>query len=305
MTSVGYVTVDVFTSSRFGGNPLAVIPDARGLSDDAMAAIAREFNYSETTFVLPPSDPANTARVRIFTPTSELPFAGHPNVGTGYVLGRLGSLFDRPIADVLRFEENAGLVIVELIRDGTAVAGATITAPQPLSLGPVLEAVEVAECIGLPVSAILTTRHLPQYASVGLPFLCVEISDLESLGRAVPNTTLFRAAQDELADPTLEFNVFAYTVTSADPLSVRARMFAPLDGVPEDPATGSAAGALGAFLTHLRPETDLDLTFPLLQGIEMGRPSQIDLAVRKRRGHVERIGISGRCVDVMIGTLEL
>ena len=305
MTSVGYVTVDVFTSSRFGGNPLAVIPDARGLSDDAMAAIAREFNYSETTFVLPPSDPANTARVRIFTPTSELPFAGHPNVGTGYVLGRLGSLFDRPIADVLRFEENAGLVIVELIRDGTAVAGATITAPQPLSLGPVLEAVEVAECIDLPVSAILTTRHLPQYASVGLPFLCVEISDLESLGRAVPNTTLFRAAQDELADPTLEFNVFAYTVTSADPLSVRARMFAPLDGVPEDPATGSAAGALGAFLTHLRPETDLDLTLPLLQGIEMGRPSQIDLAVRKRRGHVERVEISGRCVDVMFGTLEL
>src|SRR5690349_4683774 len=139
MTSVGYVTVDVFTSSRFGGNPLAVIPDARGLSDDAMAAIAREFNYSETTFVLPPADPANTARVRIFTPTSELPFAGHPNVGTGYVLGRLESLFGKPTGNELRFEENAGLVVVELFRDGTEVTGAAITAPQPLSLGPVLE----------------------------------------------------------------------------------------------------------------------------------------------------------------------
>ncbi|HEX3301768.1 MAG TPA: PhzF family phenazine biosynthesis protein [Thermomicrobiales bacterium] len=305
MTSIGYVTVDVFTSSRFGGNPLAVIPDARGLSDDAMAAIAREFNYSETTFVLPPADPANTARVRIFTPTSELPFAGHPNVGTGYVLGRLGSLFDRPITDALRFEENAGLVVVELIRDGAEVAGATITAPQSLSLGPELDAAEVAECIGLPPSAILTTHHQPQYASVGLPFLCVEIGDLDSLGRAVPNTMQFRAAQDELPDRALEFNVFAYTETSTNPLSVRARMFAPLDGVPEDPATGSAAGALGAFLTHLRPEADLELTFPILQGVEMGRPSRIDLAVRKGRGVIERVGISGRCVDVMRGTFEL
>jgi trans-2,3-dihydro-3-hydroxyanthranilate isomerase len=304
MTSVGFVTVDVFTSSRFGGNPLAVVPDARGLRDDAMAAIAREFNYSETAFVLPPKDPANTARVRIFTPTSELPFAGHPNVGTGYVLGRLGTLFGRPTADVLLFEENAGLVVVELIRDGAGVIGATITAPQPLSLGPVLDRAKVAECVGLTPSAIVTTRHQPQYASVGLPFLCVEISDLDSLGRATPSTALFRAAQDELADPGLEFNVYAYSVASTDPFAVRARMFAPLDGVPEDPATGSAAGALGAFLTHLRSDADLDLSFPILQGVEMGRPSQIDLAVRKRGGNVGRVGISGRCVDVMRGTLE-
>ncbi|HYP60907.1 MAG TPA: PhzF family phenazine biosynthesis protein [Thermomicrobiales bacterium] len=305
MASVGYLTVDVFTGRRFGGNPLAVIPDARGLSDDAMAAIAREFNYSETTFVLPPNDPANTARVRIFTPTTELPFAGHPNVGTGYVLGRLESLFGKPATDDLRFEENAGLVVVELLRDGTEVTGAAISAPQSLSLGPVLDSAKVAECVGLPPSAIVTTRHRPQYASVGLPFLCVEISDLESLGRAVPNTILFRAAQDALAEPGLEFNVYAYTAISTEPLAVRARMFAPLDGVPEDPATGSAAGALGAFIAHLQPDVDLDLHVPILQGIEMGRPSQIDLSVRKRRGSVEWVAISGRCVDVMRGTIEL
>jgi len=305
MTTFGYVTLDVFTAKRFGGNPLAVIPDARGLSDDAMAAIAREFNYSETTFVLPPSDPANTARVRIFTPTTELPFAGHPNVGTGYVLGRLESLFGKPTTDELRFEENAGLVVVGLLRDGTEVTGAAISAPQSLSLGPVLDSAKVAECVGLPPSAIVTTRHRPQYASVGLPFLCVEISDLESLGRAVPNTILFRAAQDALAEPGLEFNVYAYTAISTEPLAVRARMFALLDGVPEDPATGSAAGALGAFIAHLQPDVDLDLHVPILQGIEMGRPSQIDLSVRKRRGSTERVAISGRCVDVMQGTIEL
>jgi trans-2,3-dihydro-3-hydroxyanthranilate isomerase len=305
MTLFGFVTVDVFTAKRFGGNPLAVIPDARGLSDNAMATIAREFDYSETTFVLPPNDPANSARVRIFTPTTELPFAGHPNVGTGYLLGQLGSLFGKPRSDELRFEENAGLVAVELMRDGTQVVGASIVAPEPLTLGPVLDSATVADCIGLPQSAIVTTRHVPQYASVGLPFLCVAIVDLESLGRATPNPVLFRATHEELDDPGLEFNIYAYTVVSTDPLAVRARMFAPLDGVPEDPATGSAAGALGAFIAHLQPDVDLDLHFPIQQGIEMGRPSQIDLSVRKRRGSVERVAISGQCVDVMRGTIEV
>jgi trans-2,3-dihydro-3-hydroxyanthranilate isomerase len=169
----------------------------------------------------------------------------------------------------------------------------------------VLETDRVAESVGLPPSAVVTGHHQPQYASVGLPFLCVEISDLDSLARAVPNTSLFRSAQVALPDPGLEFNIYAYVVAEADPFTVRARMFAPLDGVPEDPATGSAAGALGAFLTHLRPESDLDLRFPIHQGIEMGRPSQIDLAVSKRQGTIERVEISGRCVDVMRGTLEL
>src|ERR1700687_821586 len=114
MTQIAYETVDVFTEQRFGGNPLAVIPDARGLGSADMQRIAREFNYSETTFVEPPADPANTAKVRIFTPASELPFAGHPNVGTAFVLGRMRSVFDNAVGDVLRFEEAAGLGPVEL-----------------------------------------------------------------------------------------------------------------------------------------------------------------------------------------------
>jgi trans-2,3-dihydro-3-hydroxyanthranilate isomerase len=269
-----------------------------------MAAIAREFNYSETTFVLPPDDPANTARIRIFTPTSELPFAGHPNVGTGYVLGRMGSIFDRPAGDELRFEEKAGIVPVRLIRDWGEVVGAAIEAPQRLSLGPVLDRVKVAEALGLPESAIDATAHEPQYASVGLPFACVRITDLEMLGRALPNLAAFRAAQSAQGSD-LEFNLYAYTVTSDQPLAVRSRMFAPLDGINEDPATGSAAAAFGAFLGHLRPESDLEFGLTIQQGIEMGRPSQIDVSVRKHAGTVERVEIGGRCVEVMRGTIEL
>jgi trans-2,3-dihydro-3-hydroxyanthranilate isomerase len=304
VTAYPYVTVDVFTTVRFGGNPLAVVPDARNLSAESMAAIAREFNFSETTFVLPPDDPANTARVRIFTPTSELPFAGHPNVGTGYVLGRMGSIFDRPVGDELRFEETAGLVPVQLIRDQGNVVGAAIAAPQHLSLGPVLDRSLVAECLELPDWAIDAAAHEPQYASVGLPFACVRISDLAMLGRALPNLAAFRAAQSAQG-PDLEFNLYAYTLTSDEPLTVRSRMFAPLDGINEDPATGSAAAAFGGFLAHLAPESDLNLGLTIQQGVEMGRPSQIDVFVRKLAGTIERVEITGRCVDVMRGTIEV
>src|SRR5499433_1847711 len=132
MKAYAFVTVDVFTDRRFGGNPLAVFPDARGLSDGQMQSLAAEFNLSETTFVLPPQDPANTARVRIFNRTSEMPFAGHPNVGTAYVLAREG----RDKNGVLRFEEIAGLVEIKIERDGAgAPTGATFASPQPLSLG--------------------------------------------------------------------------------------------------------------------------------------------------------------------------
>ena len=135
MPVADFVTVDVFTDQRFFGNPLAVITDARGLSGDEMQAIATEFGYSETTFVLPPDNPANTARVRIFTPTTEVPFAGHPNVGTAFVLGNLPDLFGSALGNTLRFEEIAGLVEIDLIRKGDVVVGATIRAPRPLELG--------------------------------------------------------------------------------------------------------------------------------------------------------------------------
>src|SRR6516225_4481186 len=147
MSSFAFVTVDVFTDRRFGGNPLAVFPDARGLGDGDMQALASEFNLSETTFVLPPADPANTARVRIFNRRSEMPFAGHPNVGTGWVLAGLGRATD----GLLRFEEIAGLVDVR-IEPGLV----TIAAPQPLSLGPEMPVELLAGCVGLKTGDIVT-----------------------------------------------------------------------------------------------------------------------------------------------------
>src|SRR5438445_4416941 len=144
MRTYGFVTVDVFTDRRFGGNPLAVFPDASGLSDGEMQSLAAEFNLSETTFVVPPENPANTARVRIFNRTSEMPFAGHPNVGTGWVLAGLGRDHD----GMLRFEEIAGLVEVKVERDGSGHPRAvTIAAPQPLSLGAEMPADLVAGCV--------------------------------------------------------------------------------------------------------------------------------------------------------------
>src|SRR4029453_15560480 len=129
MTHVAYEVVDVFTTSRFGGNPLAVITDARGLDDALMQGIAAEFGFSETPFVRPPADPQHTAHVRIFTPIAEMPFAGHPNVGTAFVLARRGAAFGRPAGEQMCFEERAGLVGVTVLRGGGAVTGAAITAP--------------------------------------------------------------------------------------------------------------------------------------------------------------------------------
>ena len=165
MRTYPFVTVDVFTDRRFGGNPLAVFPDARGLSDGEMQALAAEFNLSETTFVLPPDDPANTARVRIFNRTAEMPFAGHPNVGTGWVLAGMG----RDRDGVLRFEEIAGLVEVRS-RATARRGGVTIAAPQPLSLGVEMPVDLVAGCVGLDAGRRRRRRRIgPSWPRSAIP----------------------------------------------------------------------------------------------------------------------------------------
>ncbi len=157
-----YVVVDVFTTAQFGGNQLAVITDARGLSGTQMQQIATEFNFSETTFVLPPPDPSFTATVRIFTRTREVPFAGHPNVGTAYVLGRQDNIFGSVPTPAMRFDEKAGPVDVVLLDDGGAVSGATITAPGPLEVGPEVAPDIIAQCVGLSGA-----RHRARQSSAG------------------------------------------------------------------------------------------------------------------------------------------
>lgn len=304
MSAVAYVTVDVFTTVRFGGNPLAVIPDARGLDDAAMQRIAAEFTYSESTFVLPPDDPADTARVRIFTPTNEIPFAGHPNVGTAFVLARQGTAFGRPVGETMRFEERGGVVEVAVLRDGDRIVGARIQAPRPLETGPAVDVGVVASCASLAVADIVTAAHAPLIASVGLPFALAEVASLDALARAVPDVAAFKAAERRYHHPDDAFALLVYVPTTAAPWRVRARMFAPLSNTFEDPATGSAAGALGALLTSLRPESDGAFALEVEQGVEMGRPSLIQVTARKAAGQVGAVAIAGRCVPVMQGTIE-
>ncbi|HEY0124034.1 MAG TPA: PhzF family phenazine biosynthesis protein [Rhizobium sp.] len=301
MNTVAYVTTDVFTSERFAGNPLAVISDARGWSDRAMQKIATEFNYSEVTFVLPPENPENTARVRIFTPTTEIPFAGHPNVGTAFVLGRQADIFGKVPGDRLIFEEKAGLVDVQLLRTGNEVSGAKIRAPGKLQVGGIIADDLVARCVQLEPASIRHATHAPVFASVGLPFAFAEVDSLETLGNARPNAAVFAEAADRHKEDKTGFSLFLYTRSTDKPWHIRARMFAPLDNVTEDPATGSASAALGAYLTSLLPATDIEMQITIEQGVEMGRRSLIGLDIRKSEGIVTDVFLSGQCVSVMRG----
>ncbi len=302
MRSFPFVTVDVFTDRRFGGNPLAVLPDAQGLSDAEMQSLAAEFNLSETTFVLPPGDPANTARVRIFNRTSEMPFAGHPNVGTGWVLAGLG----RDRAGVLRFEEIAGLVEVQVQREGTAQAprAVTIAAPQPLSLGAEMPVDLLAACVGLAADDVVVTAHRPVVASVGNSFVIAEVSG-PALARATPDIARFRAAVEAfpaLGPRRLPLYLYAHDGKAGGATHLRARMFSPLSGTIEDAATGSAATPLAALLLSLT--ADRDGRYDITQGVEMGRPSLL-LCTAHRAADGIRATVGGGCVAVQQGEIVL
>ena len=294
---VPYVTVDVFTDERFGGNPLAVFPDARGLSDAEMQRIAAETNYSETTFVLPPEDPANTARVRIFNRIAEMPFAGHPNVGTAIVLAGLG----RDRGGTLRFEEPAGLVTVRVERapDG-AIAAAHVDAPVPLTIGGTLAAADVAACVGLVEADLVLAAHPPTFASVGLPFVFVEVRP-DALARARPDPGAFRSLAEALPDAAERLPIHLYA-RIADGGRLATRMFSPLSGTVEDPATGSAAATLAGFLLHVHGGSRA--AFDVVQGVEMGRPSRL-AASAWRDGDAIRARVGGGAVAVFEGVLRL
>jgi trans-2,3-dihydro-3-hydroxyanthranilate isomerase len=296
--SYRFLTVDVFTDRAFAGNPLAVFPDARGMTKQQMQQLAREFNYSESTFVLPPKSKAHTAHVRIFTPRDEIPFAGHPNVGTAFVLGQ-----KLRKSKTLLFEEGAGLVPVELLREARGrVVGAMLTAPQPLSVGANIAPEKVAACIGAEAGAVRTASHAPILASVGLPFVIAEVAP-DALTRAQPVLEAFRIASEGHATRTGRFSLFAYARESDT--RVRARMFAPLSGIQEDPATGSANCALVGLLAQLSPETNTVIKLDVWQGVEMGRPSRLMAVAEKKNDTVTRIRVGGRCAQVMEGRVSL
>jgi trans-2,3-dihydro-3-hydroxyanthranilate isomerase len=297
-----YYTCDVFTERRFGGNPLALLPEATGLSGEQMQRIAREFNYSETTFVLPADDPAHTRKVRIFTPGAEIPFAGHPNVGTAFVLAAIGALPAGMETLEVVFEEAAGPVPVAIRYQDGQPTYCELTAPQALALGAMPPVGAVAASLGLSPDAVVTTTHPPRVASAGLPFLLVELRDRTALAEG-------RVRQDEhaaLMHLCGGEGLLLYTRDAGLPdVDLRARMYAPLHGVPEDPATGSANLALAGLLAACAPKPDGAFAWRIAQGVEMGRPSLLEASATKRGGTVETVRIGGRSVLVCEGWIEV
>jgi trans-2,3-dihydro-3-hydroxyanthranilate isomerase len=298
MTQLRYAIIDVFAEAPLQGNPAAIVFDADALDSARMQAIAREFNLSETAFVLKPHNAAHTAHVRIFVPTAEVPFAGHPNIGAAFALAN-----DRPLrGDDLVFEEKAGLVRLQLERVGDHVIGAVLTAPQSLSTQEAPSATAVAAALRLQESEIVTSTHAPIVASVGLDFMFVEVRDVAALGKARAHLPAF----DLIRDSHGIWGVHLYVKWPAkDGARIQARNLSPYDGIGEDPATGSATASLTALLAQLDRRADRDFHLEARQGIEMGRPSLLHGYAEKRSGQVTPPRISGRCVSVMQGVLTV
>ena len=300
MSTLKFATYDVFTDTRFAGNPLAVVFDADGLSDAQMQTIAREFNLSETVFVRAPADARHEAGVRIFTPTKELPFAGHPTIGCAVALAELRHAGAGARDILLVLEARVGPVRcgVKLAADGASFA--EFAAPklaQPAGDDPSPEA--AARLLGLDVADIGFDRHTPSLFSGGVAFAMIPVASREALARARPTS----AQTSPLVGAT---EVFVYTRAEAEaPYSFRARMFAPEIGIAEDPATGGAAAAFAGVLARFEDLPDGWHTLPILQGVEMGRPSLVGLEVEIAGARLAGARVAGKAVKVSEGVLLL
>jgi trans-2,3-dihydro-3-hydroxyanthranilate isomerase len=303
--SLKFYQADVFTSQPFGGNPVAVFPDADGLTDDELQQIAREMNLSETVFVFPPTDPAAVARLRIFTPTQEIPFAGHPVLGTFYVLAQIGRISTQePVTSVVQ-ECNIGLFSVELHAEQSRVVRVVMSQPKPEFLDPI-DAIDDVYLIGgalsLPKHVIADTKWPLQVVSTGLPVLIVPVRTLTAVRSINPDASaIINVCERFGANGIMVFT----TVTVESFASVHARMFAPKIGILEDPATGSAGGALGAYLVQngvveVGPTTNILIE----QGYEIDRPSRILVQVESDDDIIQGVKVGGHCVMVVEGTLN-
>jgi len=300
MSTLPFATYDVFTDTVFAGNPLAVVFDADGLSDACMQTLAREFNLSETVFVRAPADARHAASVRIFTPARELPFAGHPTIGCAIALAERNH-GGGPLRDLLLvLEEQIGLVRcgVKLAEAGASFAEFSVPKlAEPAGADP--DADTLAAALGLSLADIGLGGHRPSYFTAGVPYVMVPVASLDALARAAPRAPAIAATFD---CPSL----FLYArADRAEAHAFRARMFAPEIGIVEDPATGSAAAAFAGVLARFEDLLDGWHTLPILQGVEMGRPSLIGLEIEIEGGALKAARIAGRAVKVSEGVIEV
>jgi trans-2,3-dihydro-3-hydroxyanthranilate isomerase len=303
--SLKFYQADVFTGQPFGGNPVAVFPDAEGLTDDQLQRIAREMNLSETVFVFPPTDPAAAARLRIFTPTQEIPFAGHPVLGTFYVLAHLKRISIQDGITRVMQECNIGLYPIEVHADQGSVVRVVMAQPKPEFLDPIAAIDElylIATALGIPKHVIVDAKWPLQVVSTGLPVLIVPVRTLTAARSITPDASaIIKICERFGANGIMVFT----TVTVESFTSVHARMFAPKIGILEDPATGSAGGALGAYLVHngvveVGPTTEILIE----QGYEIDRPSRILVQVKSEDDVIQGVMVGGQCVMVVEGTLS-
>jgi trans-2,3-dihydro-3-hydroxyanthranilate isomerase len=296
-----FLTLDVFTASPFGGNQLAVFPDATAIPESQLAQITREFNFSEVTFCYPPADPAHTRRVRIFTPGGEIPFAGHPVIGTAAAL----ALHERALGDAregrFTFELGVGVVPVDARIESDARAGAELSVAKLPELGPQAPTINtLADILSLDPGDLVGGALSPQAVSCGMPFLLVPVKSLGALARARVRIEPWERTLKRFWSP----EVF---VAARDPEKGehhwRARMFAPGINIPEDPATGSAIAAFGGWLALKDTRADATFAWTVDQGIEMGRPAQLAVRCEKVAGQVTAVRVAGQAVLMSEGQL--
>ena len=300
-----FYQADVFSGEPFGGNPVAVFPDAGGLTDDQLQQIAREMNLSETVFVFPPTDQAAVVKLRIFTPTQEIPFAGHPVLGTFFILAELGIIPVKESMTRVMQECNIGLFPVELHAEDGLVERVVMTQPKPEFLGPVEEAEDlykVASALGLAKHVIADMKWPIEVVSTGLPVMIVPVRTLTAVRSIRPDASA-------ITDVCRRFGangIMVFTTVTVEPTAtVHARMFAPSIGILEDPATGSASGALGAYLVQNRVvEVTPTTNIVVEQGYEIERPSQIFVQVESEQEVIQTVKVGGQCVMVVEGVLK-
>ncbi len=299
-----FYTLDVFTEQIFGGNPLAVFPEAEGLSDEKMQTIAQELNLSETVFVLPTEQADCDYKLRIFTPRAEIPFAGHPTVGTAYLLAHLGLI--QPLTNKVNFQEGVGKVPVvidwaENTVKNTALRVAQFPefSPLPESLSQPLECVELFSSLLNLNPADLPPNLLPEVISCGLPFLYLPLKNLDALNRCSLNLSVWQ----QCLEHTDAAHVYPFVVTGE--YTIYARMFAPELGITEDPATGSAATSLAGYLYKYFPRKKPTEIWQIHQGIQMGRPSQLTLQITANNRKISRISVGGASVLVSTGRMSV